>query len=53
VHVMRADVRERYNLEGLWGDAPQVSLTGEVRPVKAKRKSRAKKSASKKAKPVD
>jgi len=24
VHVMRADVRERYNLEGLWGDAPQV-----------------------------
>src|SRR5271170_7305291 len=24
VHVMRADLRERYNLEGLWGDAPQV-----------------------------
>lgn len=24
VHVMRADVRERYNLEGLWGDAPEV-----------------------------
>ncbi len=24
VHVMRADVRERYDLEGLWGDAPQV-----------------------------
>ena len=24
VHVMRTDVRERYNLEGLWGDAPQV-----------------------------
>ena len=24
VHIMRADVRERYNLEGLWGDAPQV-----------------------------
>jgi len=24
VHVMRADARERYNLEGLWGDAPQV-----------------------------
>ena len=24
VHVMAADVRERYNLEGLWGDAPQV-----------------------------
>ena len=24
VHVMRADVRERYDLEGLWGDAPTV-----------------------------
>jgi len=24
VHVMRTDVRERYNLEGLWGDAPLV-----------------------------
>jgi ribosome-associated protein len=24
VHVMRKDVRELYNLEDLWGDAPQV-----------------------------
>jgi ribosome-associated protein len=24
VHVMRHDVRERYDLETLWGDAPQV-----------------------------
>ena len=24
VHVMRNDVRERYDLEGLWGDAPKV-----------------------------
>lgn len=24
VHVMRADVRQRYDLESLWGDAPQV-----------------------------
>src|SRR3954470_16539140 len=24
VHVMRTDARERYDLEGLWGDAPQV-----------------------------
>lgn len=24
VHVMRSDVRERYDLEGLWGDAPVV-----------------------------
>jgi ribosome-associated protein len=24
VHVMRADVRELYKLEDLWGDAPRV-----------------------------
>ncbi len=24
VHIMRTDAREHYNLEGLWGDAPQV-----------------------------
>jgi ribosome-associated protein len=24
VHVMRSDVRDLYNLEDLWGDAPQV-----------------------------
>jgi ribosome-associated protein len=24
VHVMRADVRQRYDLESLWGDAPRV-----------------------------
>ena len=24
VHVMRDDARERYDLEGLWGDAPKV-----------------------------
>ena len=24
VHVMRNDVREKYDLEGLWGDAPRV-----------------------------
>ncbi len=24
VHVMRPDVREHYNIEGLWGDAPRV-----------------------------
>jgi ribosome-associated protein len=26
VHVMRADVRQRYDLETLWGDAPRVRL---------------------------
>src|ERR1700685_4387197 len=35
VHVMRADVRERYNLEGLWGDAPKVSTRKKAR-AKAK-----------------
>ena len=32
VHIMRADARERYDLEGLWGDAkrikPRKSKTG-------------------------
>lgn len=27
VHVMRADQRQRYDLEGLWGDAPRVRGT--------------------------
>ena len=26
VHVMRKDVRERYDLETLWGDAPRVRV---------------------------
>ena len=26
VHVMRKDVREKYDLEALWGDAPRVKL---------------------------
>jgi ribosome-associated protein len=26
VHVMRADVRDRYDLETLWGDAPRLRL---------------------------
>jgi ribosome-associated protein len=32
VHVMKKDVRERYDLETLWGDAPQV------KPKKSARK---------------
>src|SRR5438045_4936655 len=26
VHIMRSDVRERYDLETLWGDAPRVKI---------------------------
>src|SRR5438045_2043183 len=26
VHVMRQDVRDRYDLETLWGDAPRVKI---------------------------
>ncbi len=31
VHIMRADARERYDLESLWGDAPRL------RPTRARR----------------
>jgi ribosome-associated protein len=33
VHIMRADVRERYDLESLWGDAPQLKVRA-AKPVK-------------------
>ncbi len=32
VHIMKPEVRERYDLEGLWGDVPQI------KPAKARRK---------------
>jgi ribosome-associated protein len=31
VHVMRQDVRDRYDLETLWGDAPRVRLRKKAR----------------------
>jgi len=34
VHVMRTDARERYDLEGLWGDA--VRLKAKAKPAKVK-----------------
>ena len=35
VHVMRHDVRERYDLEGLWGDAAQVKSKKKTPRVKS------------------
>ena len=35
VHVMRQDVREKYDLEGLWGDAPRVSARKRAARTKA------------------
>jgi len=34
VHVMRADVRDHYDLEGLWGDAPRVRARKSARVPK-------------------
>ncbi|HKI69042.1 MAG TPA: ribosome silencing factor [Verrucomicrobiae bacterium] len=31
VHVMRQDLRERYDLEALWGDAPRVKMRSSSR----------------------
>ena len=36
VHVMRADVREHYDLEGLWGDAPRVRPRSKAKSVRKK-----------------
>ena len=62
VHIMRADVRARYDLEGLWGDAPRLDATGAVPEAKPKpaprarakvvRKPPAKKAAPRKKKTV-
>ncbi len=30
IHVMRRDLRERYDLETLWGDAPRVKMRKRV-----------------------
>lgn len=33
VHVMRRDIRDRYDLESLWGDAPRVKPRRKVSKV--------------------
>jgi ribosome-associated protein len=40
VHVMRQDARERYDLEGLWGDAAQVKAKKGAGKSKSTAKSR-------------
>ena len=35
VHVMRADARAHYDLEGLWGDAKEVKLRAKPKAPKA------------------
>jgi ribosome-associated protein len=32
VHVMRTDIRQRYDLETLWGDAPRVRSRKKAQP---------------------
>jgi ribosome-associated protein len=46
VHVMRADVRQRYDLEGLWGDAPRIT-NEPPQPAKPARKPRTAKARTK------
>jgi ribosome-associated protein len=38
VHLMRADLRERYDLEGLWGDAARVKPRKSSNSTAAKRR---------------
>ena len=40
VHVMRADARERYDLEGLWGDASKVKPAKKAASQSAKKPDR-------------
>lgn len=39
VHLMRADIRQRYDLEGLWNDAPRVKPRAPRAPAKKKKAS--------------
>jgi ribosome-associated protein len=55
VHIMRKDVRDHYDLEGLWGDAPRLEIKAKAAPkvkaakvVKAPAKPKAKTATKKK-----
>jgi ribosome-associated protein len=41
VHIMKNDVRERYDLEGLWGDAPRLPRARKRTKAPAESKSEA------------
>ena len=43
VHVMRADARERYDLEGLWGDAARVKAKSKPAKIKLNNRQASKK----------
>src|SRR5271170_1446098 len=49
VHVMRTDARERYNLEGLWGDAARVKTKSKPVKIKLTRRQASKKRIRKKS----
>lgn len=45
VHVLKPDVRERYDLEGLWNDAPRLKAAA-AKKAKSTTRKRAKKAAA-------
>ena len=47
VHVMRADVREKYDLEGLWGDARKVAPKRAKKPKSSPKRVRKAKNSPK------
>ena len=51
VHVMKPELRERYDLEGLWNDAPRVKATVRAARKKAARRKAAVDGAGREAAP--
>ena len=51
IHVMKPDVRERYDIEGLWGDARRIDPKNPPSEEKKTKKPAVKKAAAKKAAP--
>ncbi len=49
VHVMRTEVRGRYDLEGLWGDAPQLKAGDKEKPAKLAAKKKTKSAGKRKS----